>query len=90
MIAAKKPDGNIRLSIDPYFLNLALKRSHYPLPVIEEILPERSKAKVFSKVHLKEVFLQAELDEVSSKLTAGGIAFTECHLESPQPRKFFR
>ena len=45
MIAAKKPDGNIRLCIDPHYLNLALKRSHYPLPVIEEILSERSKAK---------------------------------------------
>ena len=60
MIAAKKPDGNIRLCIDPHYLNLALKRSHYPLPVIEEILPELSKAKVFSKV---------ELDEEASKLT---------------------
>ena len=69
MIAAKKPDGNIRLCIDPHYLNLALKRSHYPLPVIEEILPERSKAKVFSKVHLKEGFLRVELDEESSKLT---------------------
>ena len=69
MIAAKKPDGNIRLCIDPHYLNLALKRSHYPLPVIEEILPELSKAKVFSKVDLKEGFLQVELDEESSKLT---------------------
>ena len=50
MIAAKKPDGNIRLCIDPHYLNPALKRSHYPLPIIEEILPELSKAKVFSKV----------------------------------------
>ena len=41
MIAAKKPDGNIRLCIDPHYLSLALKRSHYPLPVIGEILPER-------------------------------------------------
>ena len=41
MIAAKKPDGNIRLCIDPHNLNPALKRSHYPLPIIEEILPER-------------------------------------------------
>ena len=32
MIAAKKPDGNIRLCIGPHYLNLALKRSHYPLP----------------------------------------------------------
>ena len=69
MIAAKKPDGNIRLCIDPHYLNLALKRSHYPLPIIEEILPELSKAKVFSKVDLKEGFLQVELDEESSQLT---------------------
>ena len=69
MVAAKKQDGNIRLCIDPHYLNLALKRSHYPLPVIEEILPELSKAKVCSKVDLKEGFLQVELDEESSKLT---------------------
>ena len=69
MIAAKKPDGNIRLCIDPRYLNLALKRSHYPLPVIQEILQELSKAKVFSKVDLKQGFLQVELDEESSKLT---------------------
>ena len=50
MISAKKPDGNIRLCIVPSYLNLVLKRSHYPLPVIEEILRELSKAKVFSKV----------------------------------------
>ena len=69
MIAAKKPGGNIRLCIDPHYLNVALKRGHYPLPVIEEILSELSKAKVFSKVDLKEGFLQVELDEESSKLT---------------------
>ena len=69
MIAAKKPDGNIRLCIDPHYLNLALKRSHYPLPIIEEILPELSKAKVFSQVDLKEGFLQVELDEESTQLT---------------------
>ncbi|PFX32000.1 Uncharacterized protein K02A2.6 [Stylophora pistillata] len=69
MIAANKPDGNIRLCIDPHHLNLALKRSHYFLPIFEVILPELSKAKVFSKVDLKEGFLQVELDEESSQLT---------------------
>ena len=58
MIATKKPDGNICLCTDPHRLNRALKRSHYPLPVIEEILPELSKAKVFSKVDLREGYLQ--------------------------------
>ena len=37
----------LRLCIDPKDLNKALKRSHYPMP-IEEMLPELSKAKVFS------------------------------------------
>ena len=69
MIAAKKPDQNIRLCIDPNYLNLAFKRSHYPLPVNEEILPELSKATMFSIVDLKEHFLQVELDKESSKLT---------------------
>ena len=68
MIAAKKPDGNICLCIDPHYLNLAFKQSPYPLPVKEEILPELLKAKVFSKVDLKECFLQVELDKESSKL----------------------
>ena len=36
MIAAKKPDGNIHLCIDPHYLNRASNGSHYPLPVIEE------------------------------------------------------
>jgi len=71
MIATQKPNGSICLCIDPHcrYLKQALKRSHYPLPVIEEILPELSKAQVFSKVDLKEGFLQVELDEESSRLT---------------------
>ena len=95
MVAAKKQDGNIRLCIDPHYLNLALKRSHYPLPVIEEILPELSKAKVFSKIDLKEGFLQVELDEETSKLTVfqtlwGRYRFHRMPFGITQPRKFFR
>ena len=36
MIATKKPNGNICLCIAPHRLNRALKRSHYPLPVIHK------------------------------------------------------
>ena len=65
MIAAKKPDENLRLCIDPHYLNLALKWSHYPRPLIEEIIPELSKAKIFSKLKLiwKKAFFQFELNE---------------------------
>jgi len=50
-------------------LNKALERSHYPLPLIEEILPELADVKVFSKADLKDGFLQIQLDEESSKIT---------------------
>jgi hypothetical protein len=33
-----KPDGRIRLCIDPKSLSKALKRNHYPTPTIDEIL----------------------------------------------------
>ncbi|KAK3730127.1 hypothetical protein QZH41_004833 [Actinostola sp. cb2023] len=69
MIAVMKPNGTVRLCIDPQHLNQALKRCHYPLPIIEELLPELTKARVFSKADLKEGFLQVQLDEESSKLT---------------------
>ena len=37
--------------------------------MIEDVLPDLSDAKVFSKADLKDGFLQIELDEESSKLT---------------------
>ncbi|KAK3714128.1 hypothetical protein QZH41_002780 [Actinostola sp. cb2023] len=53
MVATKKRNGKIRLCIDPKPLNQALKRNHYPLPVIDDILPLLSNAKVFTVVDAK-------------------------------------
>ena len=69
LVVTEKPNGKLRVCIDPQHLNTALKRSHYPLPVIEDILPELADVKVFSKADLKDGFLQIQLDEDSSKLT---------------------
>ena len=69
MVATQKPSGKVRVCIDPQRLNQALKRRHYPLPIIEDILPELSKARVFTKADLKDGFLQIQLDDASSKLT---------------------
>lgn len=58
LVVTEKPNGKLRVCIDPQHLNKALKRSHYPLPVIEDILPELADVKVFSKADLKYGFLQ--------------------------------
>ena len=39
MVAVRKPSGKLRICLDPQDLNRALKRPHYPMPTVEEILP---------------------------------------------------
>lgn len=69
LVVTEKPNGKLYVYIDSQHLNRALKRSHYPLPVTEDIIPELTVARVFSKADLKDCFLQIQLDEESSKLT---------------------
>ena len=45
-LVTAKPNGKVRVCIDPRPLNEALSRSHYPLPVIDGILPELGKAQI--------------------------------------------
>ena len=65
----KKPNGNIRICLDPKDLN---KVSHYPIPTI---LPELSRAKMFSVFDVKNGFWHVELDEESSRLTCFNTPF---------------
>ena len=69
LVVTEEPNGKLRICVDPQHLNRALARSHYALPVIEDILPVLTDVKVFSKADLKDGFLQIQLDEESSKLT---------------------
>ena len=72
MVVVMKSNGKIRLCIDPKPLNQALKRNHYPLPFIDNLLPELSKAKVFSVVDTKNGFWYVQLDTERSFLTTFG------------------
>lgn len=47
-------------------LNKALKRNHYPLPVVEDVLPELAKARVFTVMDAKSGFWHVPLDAPSS------------------------
>lgn len=68
MVIVKTPK-KLRICLDPMDLNKAIKRSHYLLPTIEEILPNLTSAKYFSVLDAKDGFLQIKLDECSSTLT---------------------
>ena len=68
MLTVKKP-GKLRICIDPRDLNKAIKRSHYIMPTLEDILPNLANAKVFSVLDAKEGFWHIKLEESSSFLT---------------------
>ena len=96
MVVVVKSNGKIRLCIDPKPLNQALKRNHYPLPVIDDLLPELSKAKVFSVVDAKNGFWHIQLDTESSFLTTFGTPWGRYRWTrmpfgiSPAPEEFQR
>ncbi|KAK7087943.1 hypothetical protein V1264_021931 [Littorina saxatilis] len=69
MVVATKKSGSLRICIDPRPLNKALKREHYTLPVLEDILPKLAHARVFSKLDLSNAYWHVHLDEESSLLT---------------------
>ncbi|XP_061185196.1 uncharacterized protein K02A2.6-like [Saccostrea echinata] len=68
MLTVKKP-GKLRICIEPRDLNKAIKRSHYIMPTLEDILPNLANAEVFSALDAKEGFWHIKLDESSSFLT---------------------
>lgn len=68
MVIIKKPD-KLRICIDPQHLNLALLRSHYIMPTLENILCKLPKARVFTLVDARDALLQCRLDEPSSYMT---------------------
>ena len=59
----------IRICLDPGDLNKAVKREHYPIPTVEEIVAKIPEAKVFTVLDAKSGYLQMKLDYESSLLT---------------------
>jgi len=68
MVTVIKPNNKVRICIDPKDLNRAIKRPHYPLKTIEEVIANMPEAKVFSKIDAVNGFWQLKLTDESSKL----------------------
>jgi hypothetical protein len=67
-VIVEKPNGQIRLCLDPRDLNKAIKRHHHPLPTVDEILAKLGGAKMFSKLDASSGYWQIKVDDESSKL----------------------
>ena len=67
MVIVETPK-KLRICIDPRDLNKAIKREHFPMKTIEEVVQNMPGAKVFSKLDATSGYWQLKLDEESSKL----------------------
>ena len=75
MVVVPKPNGTLRICLDPKDLNRALQRENYPLPTIEEVATRLHGAKVFTVLDVACGFWHVALDEQSSFLTTFNTPF---------------
>ena len=71
MVTVIKPE-KVRVCIDPRDLNRAIKREHYLIKTIEDVVAEMPDSKVFSVLDATSGYWQMKLDEESSKHTTFG------------------
>ena len=61
-----KKSGDLRVCLDPQELNKSLKREHFQLPTLDDILPNLSNAKLFSTVDIRSACWHVLLDNEST------------------------
>ena len=67
-VVTTKPNGSIRLCLDPWNLNKAIQRNPYYVRTIDDVIPNVSGATHFSILDARSGFWQVELNDESSKL----------------------
>ena len=65
----RKPNGDVRVCLDPSNLNKAIIREHHKPMTVEEIAHELAGATVYTKADALEAFLQIHLTHEASLLT---------------------
>ena len=69
IVVVEKPNGKVRISLDPRDLNHGIPREHYPLKTVEEVAAKLQDAKVFSTLDAASGFYQIKLTERSAGVT---------------------
>ena len=69
VVVAPKASGDIRLCVDMQKANEAIIRQRIPIRTVNEVLENLNSSTVFSKLDLRPVFHQIELDEESKDMT---------------------
>ncbi len=68
MVVARKPNGKLRICIDPRTLNPWIEREEMMIPDIDNLIVNLDEAKVMTLLDLEAGFWQVGVDEESAKL----------------------
>ncbi|XP_049874146.1 uncharacterized protein K02A2.6-like isoform X1 [Pectinophora gossypiella] len=69
LVPILKKDGDVRLCVDMRCANKAIMRENHPLPTMTQLLPKLKKARIFSKLDIREAFHQVEISEDCRDIT---------------------
>ena len=69
VLFVKKPGGGLRFCIDFRKLNAITKKDQYPLPLIDETLGRLGRAKIFTKLDIRQAFHRIRIYPDSEELT---------------------
>ena len=75
VLFVKKANGSLRFCIDYRKLNALTRKDAYPLPRIDELLTRVNKAKVFTKLDIRQAFHRIRVNPDSEELTAFRTSF---------------
>jgi hypothetical protein len=70
ILFAPKKDGGLRLCVDYRKLNEITIKNRYPLPLIDEMRQQTSKAKIFTKLDIRDAYHQIRIKEGDEWKTA--------------------
>ena len=68
IVVVEKSNGKLRLCLDPRNLNKAIKREHFQLPTVDDIMAKMPGAKIFSKLDASSGYWQIRVDDESADL----------------------
>ena len=69
ILFVRKSDGSLRLCIDFRALNALTRKDRHPLPLIDETLARISRAKIFTKLDIRQAFHRIRMDPSSEEYT---------------------
>jgi hypothetical protein len=78
ILFVKKHDGSLRFCVDFRKLNSVTRKDRYPLPLIDETLSRLAKAKVYTKLDIRQAFHRIRMDPDSEELTTFRTRYGTC------------